>query len=419
MRSKYNSLAAAAAAKEKVVDDVRDDIETAVANNNTIHSLQREYTTVKKGDLLYGLLRKCNFWMFLAIASVGLHIYRNLQSVHTTNNLYNSNNGQEGSSFRSIHVYANESEGENKSYSQVGQDKVILKLVDAHVKKGGTSSNFFIDLAANDATDSSNSLHLEQMGWSGLCIEGNPKYWYRLAALRKCTVIGGFVGGTKDGVEVEVKLHNNALGGIVGEGFDNKNGGDEKRQLVTIATVYKEMNVPDIIDYMSLDVEGAEYIVMKNFPFKTKKIRILTVERPSIELQGLLRDNGYKRNPKDFAFWGETLWFHPKFLMLSPEEVDKISDLTVPASPCWIEEEWSMEQRPGRMVNGTCSKEEVKADNIKSKDTTVTSNEKKVSCGNHNAPTCSECPQGNGAVWCNGECSWSDENGGQCLLNRP
>ena len=76
MRSKYNSLAAAAAAKEKVVDDVRDDIETAVANNNTIHSLQREYTTVKKGDLLYGLLRKCNFWMFLAIASVGLHIYK-------------------------------------------------------------------------------------------------------------------------------------------------------------------------------------------------------------------------------------------------------------------------------------------------------------------------------------------------------
>ena len=63
MRSKNNSLAAAAAAKEKVVnntqnilsplvDDVRDDIETAVANNNTIHSLQREYTTVKKGDLL-------------------------------------------------------------------------------------------------------------------------------------------------------------------------------------------------------------------------------------------------------------------------------------------------------------------------------------------------------------------------------
>ena len=42
------------------------------------------------------------------------------------------------------------------------------------------------------------------------------------------------------------------------------------------------------------------------------------------------------------------------------------------------------------------------------------SNEKKVSCGNHRASSCAECPQGNGAVWCNGECEWSDENGGVC-----
>merc|ERR1712048_242604 len=29
-----------------------------------------------------------------------------------------------------------------------------------------------------------------------------------------------------------------------------------------------------------------------------------------------------------------------------------------------------------------------------------------VSCGGHFAPTCAECPQGNGAAWCNGECIW-------------
>ena len=35
-----------------------------------------------------------------------------------------------------------------------------------------------------------------------------------------------------------------------------------------------------------------------------------------------------------------------------------------------------------------------------------------VSCGNHQARTCSECPQGNGASWCNGVCTWSD---GKCI----
>ena len=29
-----------------------------------------------------------------------------------------------------------------------------------------------------------------------------------------------------------------------------------------------------------------------------------------------------------------------------------------------------------------------------------------VNCGGHSASTCAECPQGNGAAWCNGECKW-------------
>ena len=34
-----------------------------------------------------------------------------------------------------------------------------------------------------------------------------------------------------------------------------------------------------------------------------------------------------------------------------------------------------------------------------------------VSCGNHKAATCADCPQGNGAGWCNGDCQWVN---GQC-----
>merc|ERR1711879_740519 len=30
-----------------------------------------------------------------------------------------------------------------------------------------------------------------------------------------------------------------------------------------------------------------------------------------------------------------------------------------------------------------------------------------VNCGGHYSPTCAECPQGHGEVWCNGECIWS------------
>ena len=32
-----------------------------------------------------------------------------------------------------------------------------------------------------------------------------------------------------------------------------------------------------------------------------------------------------------------------------------------------------------------------------------------VTCGGHRASTCSDCPQGNGARWCNGECYWNNQ----------
>ena len=38
-----------------------------------------------------------------------------------------------------------------------------------------------------------------------------------------------------------------------------------------------------------------------------------------------------------------------------------------------------------------------------------------VSCGNHRASACADCPQGKGADWCNGDCQWVNEqcqNGG-------
>jgi len=56
------------------------------------------------------------------------------------------------------------------------------------------------------------------------------------------------------------------LEGVVGHNFDNKKGGDTKRNVVSISTVFRETKVPSIIDYFSLDVEGAETFVMEKFP---------------------------------------------------------------------------------------------------------------------------------------------------------
>ena len=149
-------------------------------------------------------------------------------------------------------------------------------------------------------------------------------YWFRLAH-RKCAVAGTFVGGNTDGTFVDVTLGNGHMGGIIG--LDNKADQDthiEKRYTISIKSVFENFGVPSNIDYMSFDVEGAEALILKDFPFDSYKINIFTVERPTLEVQGMLRSNGYHFVVMLVSF-GETLWVHESVLeTLSQEKLVEI-----------------------------------------------------------------------------------------------
>jgi hypothetical protein len=228
-------------------------------------------------------------------------------------NVRNSNSlaatSQSAAGWHPIHVYFGEESGlgaptTQESYAQVKQDLILLDLIGPN--------GFFIDLAANDAKDLTNTLVLERHGWNGLCIEPNPIYWYGLSH-RKCTVVGALVGGTKQKVEVKFR---GVFGGIVGN-MDNKLANRKKepeaetveRYTAPISEVLSIYNVPKTIDYLSLDVEGSEYEIMKDFPFEQYTIKVLTVERPSKKLKQLLESKGYIEL-KTLAWWGEFLWCH-------------------------------------------------------------------------------------------------------------
>jgi Methyltransferase FkbM domain len=213
--------------------------------------------------------------------------------------------------WHAIHVFYGEKAGlgadpQQLSYSQSHQDEIILDLLGP--------VGFFIDLAANDALEFSNTLALERhAGWHGLCIEPNPVYWYGLAH-RKCTVVGALMGG-KDVQQVNAKFRG-VYGGIVGK-IDRKlanrkkepKAPTERRYTVPLTQVLEKYQVPKVIDYMSLDIEGAEFLVMQHFPFDTYQIKVLTVERPDQQLHDLFVKHGYL-HLKDLTWWGETLWAH-------------------------------------------------------------------------------------------------------------
>ena len=194
-------------------------------------------------------------------------------------------------------------------FSQVRQDEVVSRLL------RGKRNGFFVDLAANDATSLSNTYSLEKkFGWNGLCIEPNPIYWANLT-YRNCQVVAAVVGKERM-EEVFFRFDVGDHGGIVGDDFDNGKKHkrvSEPRYTVTLREILERFNAPKSIDYLSLDVEGAEEFIMKDFPMRDYKVSLMTVERPKEPLRALLEQNGYKYI-KRLSSWGESLWAHESIM---------------------------------------------------------------------------------------------------------
>ena len=48
----------------------------------------------------------------------------------------------------------------------------------------------------------------------------------------------------------------------------------------SLLSILDEAKAPRTIEYLSLDIEGAELYVMEHFPFDTYTFLVITVERP-------------------------------------------------------------------------------------------------------------------------------------------
>ena len=198
----------------------------------------------------------------------------------------------------------------NTWHSDFGQDKYVRELF------GGKRGGFFIDLAANNPIHSSNTRALERdYGWSGLCIEPNPYYHAPLAKKRSCRLVVCAVSET----EGMAKFHfNGPSGGLIEGNTDNQQrvGGKASAKLGSIqtmrfATILQRLSAPTEIDYLSLDVEGAESLVMSSFPWATHRIRVLSIERPKPGLVRELQQHQYGYHCSlGRAAWHDEIWVH-------------------------------------------------------------------------------------------------------------
>jgi len=173
-------------------------------------------------------------------------------------------------------------------YSQAGQDLWVMRDVSDY-RTGG----YFIDIGAADGVELSNTCALERyLDWKGICVEADPGTFAKLQRNRRCRCLNVCLDAQPG--TVQFTAGQGFFGGIVAEDTDNTSARDAVSvRAVTFRDLIEEHGVPQTIDYLSVDVEGAEDRVMSTFPFTTHRFLAATIERPGEVLRQTLAREGY------------------------------------------------------------------------------------------------------------------------------
>jgi len=175
--------------------------------------------------------------------------------------------------------------------SQAGQDLWIYGEAFNEQKNG-----FFVDIGAHDGINLSNTYVLEsRYQWKGVCLEANPRTFKKLKLNRKVICDNSCIDSTEGEVEF---LLDGSRGGILINDKDQSSVRERKDSVIRLKTIsleilFEKHAVPEIIDYLSMDVEGAEERLLADFDFESYMFRTMTIERPSRNLKSILKRNDY------------------------------------------------------------------------------------------------------------------------------
>ncbi len=193
-------------------------------------------------------------------------------------------------------------------YSQLGQDKWIVEKLFP-----GKQTGTFIDIGANDGITFSNTYVLEKMGWNGIAVEPIPSVYEKLVRNRQCTTVCGCVAGKSGKERFRVIIgYSEMLSGLVNE-YDSKHLKRIEGELGSYGGLYQDIevvcyNLNELlenrsmfqVDYLSIDVEGAEYAILKSIDFNRFRISVIGVENnyADYRIPHLLRKRGFHFHSK-------------------------------------------------------------------------------------------------------------------------
>jgi FkbM family methyltransferase len=178
-------------------------------------------------------------------------------------------------------------------YSQLGQDLWVLEST--NYKRDG----YFIDVGAYDGVYHSNTYLLEkEYGWNGICVEASSKY-EDLSNNRYCSLSNRLVY-SQDNLDIEFyeTINNMELCGIPHcfneDGHQNIRGNFVNKYVksISLTSLCQKHNSPSIIDYLSIDTEGSELLILQSHNFDQYRFNYISIEHN--------RCAEYRKNIRDF-----------------------------------------------------------------------------------------------------------------------
>lgn len=213
----------------------------------------------------------------------------------------------------------------NTSYSQNGQDLAIVELF------GGAKDLKFVELGAGNGFDLSNTRLLEEeYYWTGMLVEAHPVIFQQLQINRPYTLnVNALLWWEADQIlqfwlRPGWKSRIVAQAGVLNppenrKAYRERVKAQDKGKILDLVTdtlwnileqyYYPKFNT-QVIDFMSIDLEGAESMVLLKFPFPGNAYlpRCLCIERPAPNLVKKLQNKG------NYQLWGnlgeDTIFIH-------------------------------------------------------------------------------------------------------------
>lgn len=200
----------------------------------------------------------------------------------------------------------------DSSKSQLCQDLFVMSQL------GFKKNGFFVEFGAGDGINFSNTFLLEnKFNWKGILAEPAKILHNKLKKNRRASIETDCVWKDTGSTLIFKEAKKNEFSTIIKFSkfniykINSHAGNTYNVKTISLEDLLKKFNAPFYIDYLSIDTEGSEFEILKNFNFNKHKFKIITCEHNysanRIKIFNLLTNYGYKRKFAELSKWDD--WY--------------------------------------------------------------------------------------------------------------